>query len=281
MSSKRRLRSFISKRLTTSDGQNPDETDHPLMFEGYSLPLDLVMLTGGGPETFGEISATHMQQIDSLAPIAPTDSVLELGCGIGRDAIPLTQVLASEGRYAGIDIIRPSIEWCRVNITKRHPNFSFFHIDVEDELHNPNGSISNLDVSLPASDASVDRIISQSVFTHMFADEVTHYLAEFRRILTPGGSAMTSFFITDEAIANAPTHTAAAIGISSRWGDGCYVHDPARPRAAVAFTRARVEEMAADAGLRLRSVSLGVWSGFRSDFHPLCGQDMVVFERES
>ena len=40
-------------------------------------------------------------------------NVLEVGCGIGRDAIPLTQILSPNANYTGIDIIGRSIEWCQ------------------------------------------------------------------------------------------------------------------------------------------------------------------------
>ncbi len=245
-------------------------------FGGYSIPLDLLMLTGGGPETFEEISALHMRQLAAFTPIESEHAVLEIGCGIGRDAIPLTGLIRPPGSYIGTDIIKPSIEWCTANISACHPHFTFAYLDVRDDLHNPGGVVSNLDTDLPARDHGTDRVFGQSVFTHMFEDEITHYLSEFRRVLVPGGTATMSFFITNEDITSGPD-PGAAINMATTSGDGCYVHDAHRPRAAVAFTVEAVERMARASGLAVRDIYLGSWSGRRHEPHHLCGQDVVVF----
>ena len=97
-------------------------------FKGYDIPIDLMELTGGGPSTFDAISQAHTDNLRRWIGLEPTHTVLEIGCGIGRDAIPLTEIL-SEGRYVGIDIIKRSIDWCTDNIAKRHPNFGFYHYE--------------------------------------------------------------------------------------------------------------------------------------------------------
>ena len=88
-------------------------------------------------DTFEEISTSHIQNVNAACGLGAGLHVLELGCGIGRDAIPLSDVLGPDGRYIGIDVIADSIEWCAENISRRHPNFTFVHQDVQDDLHNP------------------------------------------------------------------------------------------------------------------------------------------------
>src|SRR5215472_1770689 len=56
------------------------------------------------------------------------DNVLDVGCGIGRMAIPLTRFITA--RYEGFDIVRSEIEWCTKNITPRYPNFQFQLADI-------------------------------------------------------------------------------------------------------------------------------------------------------
>ncbi len=245
-------------------------------FGGYSIPLDLLVLTGGGPETFEEIATLHMRQLAAFTPIESEHAVLEIGCGIGRDAIPLTGLVRPPGTYIGIDIIRPSIKWCTDNISACHPHFTFAYLDVHDDLHNPGGVVSNLDTDLPAPDHGIDRVFGQSVFTHMFEDEITHYLSEFQRILVPGATATMSFFITDDDISGRPD-PGAAIAMATASGDGCWVHDAQRPRAAVAFTAETIDRMARASGLVIRDIHFGSWSGRRPEPHQLCGQDVVVF----
>jgi SAM-dependent methyltransferase len=140
-------------------------------FKGYDIPVDLMEMTGGGPSTFDMISEAHTNNLRRFIGLASTHTLLEIGCGIGRDAIPLTEIL-TEGKYVGIDIIKRSIDWCADHISKRHPNFKFYHYDVEDQLHNLDGKTKTADIYIPLPDRSVDRIILFSVFTHMLQPEI-------------------------------------------------------------------------------------------------------------
>ena len=76
-------------------------------FRGYDIPVNLVNKTGGGTDTFEEITDWHIKQVQSYIGIKETDSVMEIGCGIGRDAIPLTRIL-KQGHYVGTDISNSS-----------------------------------------------------------------------------------------------------------------------------------------------------------------------------
>lgn len=247
-------------------------------WHGYEIPLDLLHMTGGGPDTFDEISRLHIDQLQEFGPFDSTSRVFEIGCGIGRDAIPFSEILSPPGHYIGTEIIKPSIEWCQANITPRAPHCVFHHFDVDDALHNPGGGTANTDVRLPAEDGSIDRIIGHSVFTHMFEAEIVHYLSEFRRMLAPGGVAMMSFFVTDAEILDEPRHPLAAHLIDQPYDtEGTFIHDAGNPRGAVAFSSEKVRAMAAAAPMTVRSINHGNWSGRRTDVHPLCGQDVVVF----
>ena len=99
-------------------------------FDGYDIPLDLAILTGGGAETWEGISAAHLAAYARYCPLRAGHDVLEVGCGVGRDAIPLSAVLGPGGSYVGVDVSGPSIAWCRENITVRHPNFRFAHLNI-------------------------------------------------------------------------------------------------------------------------------------------------------
>lgn len=46
-----------------------------------------------------------LQYFIELGGLKPSDRVLDVGCGIGRLAIPLTQYLDARGGYAGLDIV--------------------------------------------------------------------------------------------------------------------------------------------------------------------------------
>ena len=99
-------------------------------YMGFDIPIDLLNMTGGGTDSFDRISKGHIEYLQNNVGINPKDNILEVGCGIGRDAIPLTKILSNRGSYTGIDIIGRSINWCKNNITKKHKNFKFIHFDV-------------------------------------------------------------------------------------------------------------------------------------------------------
>ena len=105
-------------------------------YKGYRIPEPLMNLTGAGSESWEIIAREHMEQYERYAPIDQDAAVLEVGCGVGRDAMQLEDHLSEKGRYVGIDIIRPSIEWCQANIAARHPNFSFHYLDIQSQIYN-------------------------------------------------------------------------------------------------------------------------------------------------
>ena len=63
-------------------------------------PTGLVDVVGGGLE----LGEGHVAQLRELAGLRPGDRVFDVGCGVGRTAIPLTSYLSSDGAYEGFDI---------------------------------------------------------------------------------------------------------------------------------------------------------------------------------
>jgi SAM-dependent methyltransferase len=249
-------------------------------FRGYAIPVALMEKTGGGPNTFEEISDGHIADLQRYIGIKKTDHVLEVGCGIGRDAIPLTKVLA-QGHYIGTDIVRPSIEWCQANISRRFSNLVFVHHDIKDSLFNPSGVLLAMDIKLPAPDDSIDLIVLQSVFTHMFAEEITSYLKEFKRILKPNGRVWATFFIVDKQILDTirdNPKTQWSLSFCYPCGEGCYINALSEPRLAVAYETTVLRKMLSNAGLCLaRPLIWGLWSGKRAN--PGFGQDGLVLRK--
>src|SRR5215831_18472501 len=64
-----------------------------------------------------------------LADLRPTDAVLDIGCGVGRTARPLTSYLTT-GIYEGFDVSVPCVDWASQNITSLFPSFRFRAIDA-------------------------------------------------------------------------------------------------------------------------------------------------------
>lgn len=258
-------------------------SDSTYEYAGFDIPVDLLRKTGGGPETFGPISEGHIANLRRFVGLAPDMSILEIGCGIGRDAIPLTKILDHQqgGRYVGVDIIKPSIDWCVANIQKRNPNFVFHHMDIGDEIHNPGGAVDTLQTNLPVPDNRFDRIILQSVFTHLMQRELEHYLSEFRRVLKPGGLVYCTVFIYDEAIiekAQANNPAPDGLRFEHEVGTDCRINNQQYPTGAVAYTANLLAALVTKHDLRMVGAPLkGAWSGYHAD--PSDGQDVLILSR--
>jgi ubiquinone/menaquinone biosynthesis C-methylase UbiE len=252
-------------------------SENAFNFLGYSIPVRLAHLTGGGEDTFAAISQGHIQLLQEYIGLRADMHVVEIGCGIGRDAIPLTTILSDRGSYTGIDVVKDMIEWDQSNITPRHPNFQFHHFDVREPWYNPNGEKLLEEYKLPCADSSIDLIILQSVFTHMLRDDILHYLREFRRVLKPEGRVYATFFILDaDFMAHQGPHSYVQF-IHPITAD-CWVANPEKPTQTVGYFYAAIEEMMRQARLQeARAPLLGSWSGRRPQ--PIGGQDTVIMKR--
>lgn len=70
--------------------------------------------------------------------LKPSETILDVGCGVGRIAIPLTSYLKT-GRYEGFDIIPNSIDWCCQHISPQYPHFQFKLLDIYNPTYHPKG----------------------------------------------------------------------------------------------------------------------------------------------
>lgn len=271
----------LSSSSIDADQKTPEvKEENTFNYRGFDIPIDLLNMTGGGVDSFEAISDGHIKLLREMIKLDARHNVLEIGCGIGRDAIPLTSILYPDSNYTGIDFIGRSISWCKENISSKHHNFSFFHFDVEDQLHNPAGTRKTTDFQLPCADESIDRVILWSVFAHMKADDIVYYLKEFRRVLKPEGMVFaTFFFINDEIIASAQAtnRTIFHLRFEHPYGDGCFVNDIVHPMGAVAYTVPKIRQIVELGGLSFRyPILFGSWSGIFPPSAFDAGQDAVV-----
>ncbi len=271
----------VLKKASCGDCMNQayDKTDVGSFFEykGYQIPIHLMKLTGGGSDTFDLIASAHIQIIRELVGIDPNWNFLEIGCGIGRDAIPLGEILKPNAKYVGIDIEAASIDWCNQNISKRHPNFKFHFIDIYEKWFNPNGKVQLSSVKLPVDNMSTDLVFLQSVFTHMLRTDIVHYLKDFERLLRRGGKVYATFFIVDDNIRSA-LNDKSYLQFKHTESPGCFIQSKDSPTQAVAYTEDVLQEMLDAAGLELaQPITYGCWSGMRSPTNG--GQDSVVIRR--
>lgn len=162
--------------------------------------------------------------------LTPRTRVLDVGCGCGRVAAHFVDNLDSDVEYAGFDVHIPSIMWCR----EHYPaNFHFQHVDIYNSFYNKNGLIHGKDFVFPYSDNCFDLVYLCSVFTHMLSEELTNYVNEIRRVLTPTGKCISTMFLINEKKYEEREKQGLTFPFS--YNSTCWVNDEKLPTAAVGY----------------------------------------------
>lgn len=231
-----------------------------------------------GPLRSFESSGTEfMGYLRTLAQLRPDERVLDVGCGCGQMALQLQDYLDENGSYVGVDIHRPSIDWCRKAIGSCRKNFHFEHIDVRNLAYNPNGTQPAEAYRFPFADGSFDFILLKSVFTHMRPADVSNYLSEVARLLTSNGRCLATFFLLNNEQAKLAGKGANALAFDYGEGEWRYVHKHS-PESAVAYEEKFVVQLVEQYGLAVKKQIYGHWSG-RED--GLSFQDMLFISHRS
>jgi ubiquinone/menaquinone biosynthesis C-methylase UbiE len=225
----------------------------------------------------GDFEATgneFLRYFIDLGGLRPEHRVLEVGCGIGRMARPLTKYLTI-GSYEGIDIVPKGIRWCQQQISGRYPKFHFQLADIHSVMYNPQGRQQASQYRFPFGDNEFDFVFLTSVFTHMMKQDVEQYLREIARTLRPNGVCLSTFFLLNEN-----TLKLMNAGLSSLrfrfLRAGCHIDDEHNPDNAVAFEEQCVHSMLQEVGLTAESVKYGAWPG-RPRY--LSYQDILIVRR--
>jgi glycosyltransferase involved in cell wall biosynthesis/SAM-dependent methyltransferase len=179
----------------------PTDTIDLLLGRRDSLtpPTRLMMLDGSRDALdFKKNGERFLRYFIELCDLKPNEKILDVGCGVGRKAVPLTKYLDKNGRYEGFDIIKVGIEWCRRNISTRYPNFHFQLVDLFNKRYNPQGKHKASEYRFPFGNDSFDFVVLASVFTHMLSEDVENYFSEIVRVLTRGGRCFITFFLLNE-----------------------------------------------------------------------------------
>jgi SAM-dependent methyltransferase len=209
----------------------------------------------------------------SYADLQPSQSVLDIGCGIGRVARALTQVLSPSGQYHGFDVDPAAVAWCQ-QAYRPFENFAFAHAPVGYVNVKANAPIRGEEFVFPYPDATLDLAFSVSVYTHLSQTVIDHYLSETSRVLRPGGLCVNTFFVIDEFAAEAMrTGRADRSYIDQR--DGTYRCDPRTPNLGIGFAPDVITSLhEAHALSVVPPVRFGTWSG--RSVESFVYQDVVV-----
>lgn len=228
-------------------------------------PPDSIFVGDGDYRAIGAEFLGHFVRIGRLQP---HERVFDIGCGIGRMAVPLTQYLDPQrGSYDGVDPVMDGILWCAQTITPAYPRFRFQRIDIAHPLYNPQGSLPGNEVRFGFANQSFDFLTMTSVATHLPPDELVVYLNEAARLLAPGGRLFLTAFALDGQ------GTGQERLKFRRWGEGpgWYAIEEA-PLAAAGIDAGFLLEHATQAGLAVERLDPGHWRGHSAAHY----QDLLV-----
>lgn len=232
-----------------------------------------------GNGDFHAIGGEFLSHFVRLGGLKPGDTVLEIGSGLGRMALPLTEFLNEEGSYTGLEIARAGVEWSQAHIADKHPNFSFHHVDISHDLYNPTGELDSTSVKFKQGSGAFDFVYLTSVFTHLVESEVHHYFKEISRLLREGGRCFATVFLCDPAVRRANDDGLIDQQFEFEFeGDGPdYWPSNLTFGAAIAFETTWLVRTALDAGLvPYGRVRRGSWVAGRP---ALSFQDIIVFRK--
>jgi SAM-dependent methyltransferase len=225
------------------------------------------------PKNFKEIGSILLEQMVDLGQLKSDERVLEVGCGIGRAAIPLTKYLNNQGEYDGFDIIPQAISWCQNNITKKYPRFHFQHADIYNGAYHPTGKYKASEYRFPFPNESFDFVFLTSVFTHLLPQDLEHYFSEVTRVSRRGGRSFITYFLLDEESSKRMKDKKSLLNFEHDLG-GCFTSRIETPEWAIAYEKRFIQNLYEKHHWQIVDpIHPGSWCGRE---HVRCGQDTII-----
>ncbi len=208
--------------------------------------------------------------------IKPTDSILDIGCGIGEIAYGLTYYLTPRGRYEGIEFSEKVIDWAQQEITSRKRNFNFQWHNIYHPLCNSKGTMHTTEFILPYPEASFDVICISNLFYHLSSIDLCHYLHQIQRVLKIGGKCLFACFLinyeTEKLIADDKSSQPLVYEV-----EGGFCLDPELPEKTVGFQESLLIDWIKESNLTIVGKYYGSWCGRKSFTY----QDLLIVEKKT
>jgi len=152
-----------------------------------------------------EVSARFYGCGSPLPPALAGCTVLDLGCGSGRDCYVLSRLVGEQGRVIGVDMTAEQLAVANALVDWHRQRYGYAHSNVEFRQ----GTIEDL-AALGIADHSIDVVVSNCVIN--LSGDKPKVLAEIFRVLKPGGELYFSDVYADRRIPDALKHDPILLG---------------------------------------------------------------------
>lgn len=237
-------------------------------------PRRMIFIGNGNYKAIGNEFVGYFKD---LCGLKPDDSVLDVGCGLGRMAAPLTQYLNSTARYEGFDIVEKAIDWATKHITAKFPNFHFTYTPLYNKLYTDNVTAVAEKFRFPYEDESFDLVYLTSVFTHMLPADLENYMSEISRVLKKGGKCLITYFLLNKESLSLIDEGKAQFTFKYKF-DKYQIETKEVPEDAIAYDEAYIKELYPKYNLQIQEpIHYGAWCGRK---HYLSGQDIIIAKKK-
>lgn len=221
-------------------------------------PAMASLLIGGG--NFHNIGKAFKHHLIAKAGLNKNSTVLEIGCGYGRVAAALTDLIVVPGRYDGVEIVEKAVEWCTKEITTPYPNFKFHHADVSNPYAKCENGRAASTYRLPFKDNTYDVVYLTSVFSHMRPGDIRAYLNEISRAMKPHGKCFITYYIINTFVESQIASNKASQDFRYDFGDFLSTHKRT-PEHAIAVSESLVRSFYKETGLVIdEPILYGSWA---------------------
>jgi ubiquinone/menaquinone biosynthesis C-methylase UbiE len=230
------------------------------------------LLESFSPKTrsFFDIDQQYCLDFHKIAGFSRSAKILEIGCGIGRFAIPLTNYLNSSGHYTGVDISKTCVSWCQNNVKSSNGNFQFARLvsTIENDCQK---------IIFPSDNETYDFIFSSTQLTLLKYEEVHQFLKEIDRVLKPGGICLINYFLWNHSIDGLIKKNLTDIRSVIKVG-----HSDTRAllnslkEKVFSYSESLITKSYQSTRLKIREVFYGYWSGSSQEPHY---SDIIIAEK--
>lgn len=221
-------------------------------------PAMASLLIGGG--NFHNVGKAIKRNLVNKAGLNENSTVLEIGCGYGRIAVALTDLIVSPGRYDGIEIVEKAVDWCTKEVTPHYPNFRFYHADVSNPYAKCENGRSASTYRLPFEDNTYDLVYLTSVFSHMRPNDIRAYLNEISRVMKLHGKCFITYYLINSFVKDQIASKRALQDFRYDFGDFLSTHKRT-PEHAIAVSESLIRSFYEEVGLVIdEPILYGSWA---------------------